>query len=100
MNDVLSRLMQAAHQAIARGDTYVGLAEDFPSVSEVSRLMSIPVGIFEGRVLLKLRDPLKAVTLKGSFISIVSHYGGVYYGLSGDKFTVNQLAFVTEKELP
>lgn len=100
MNDTLSRLINAARQAVSRGDMYVGLETEFLGVRDLSRLMDIPIGVFDGRVLLKLKVPRKAVAPSGELVSIVSHYGGTYYGLGGGKYTINELAFIEEKRLP
>lgn len=99
MNEVLSRLIVAAKQALERGDMYVGDERDFQDVREYSRLMEIPVGIWDGRVLLKLRVPRRAVTENG-VVSIVSHFGGYYYGLGGERYTSTQLAWIQDKVLP
>lgn len=79
---------------------YVGPESDFPGVLEWARMMEIPIGVFEGRVLLKLRSPRRAVNSDGSAIAIVSHYAGTYYSAVGSRYTINELAWVEEKTLP
>lgn len=99
MNHTLSRLIHEARRAIDRGDMYVGQESDFPGVREWSRMMDIPVGVFEGRVLLKLHPPWRAIT-KNNVVSIVAHYGGVYYALNGERYTINEIALIEDKRLP
>lgn len=99
-HNTLPSLIHATRLAVERGDMYVGMEEDFPGARDWARMMEIPVGVFGGRVLLKLRTPRRAINDEGDPVAIVSHYAGVYYDLQGRRYTINQLAWVEEKTLP
>ena len=96
----LPDLVHAARLALEREDMYVGMEADFPGAREWARLMEIPVGVFGGRILLKLRSPRRAVNSDGEQVAIVSHYAGTYYSSGGHQYTINQLAWIEEKGLP
>lgn len=78
----------------------VGRVADFPGVREWARLMDIPIGVFGGMVLLRLKAPRRAVNAEGREVGIVSWFDGVYYGITGDEYSANELAWVQDKELP
>lgn len=101
MNEGFVNLIRRTREAVDRGDMLVGPASEFPGdVVLASRILELPIGVFEGNVLLKLKRPRIALSRSGEQVRIVACYSGYYYAMNGSKYREKDLAWVADKELP
>ena len=101
MNEGFVNLIRRAREAVDRGDMYVGPLSEFPGdIVLASRMLEIPIGIFGGNVLLKLKKPRRALSRSGEIVNVVSMYDGYYYTMCGSRLREKDLAWVTDKDLP
>lgn len=101
MNEGFVNLIRRVREAVDRGDMFVGPASEFPGdVVLASRMLELPVGIFEGNILLKLKKPRLALARSGEQVKIVACYSGYYYSMCGGKYREKDLAWIADKELP
>lgn len=101
MNDNLVKLIKRTREAVDRGDMFVGHESEFCGDLSIMRsFVEIPIGVFDGRVLLKLRVPREGRTRAGELVRIVSYYDGVYYTAGGMKYREKDICWVKQKELP
>lgn len=98
LNDNLVKLIQRVRLAIERGDMLVGSQDEFPGdLALAARVLGLNIGIFDGRVLLKLPRYKAAVTRNGSDVKVVSYYNGVYYDREGRRYREKDLAWQNEE---
>jgi len=95
----VTKLIHAARAAIDRGDMYVGQEEDFPDLRSWAAMIEIPITIQRGKVLLCLKKPKLAVNSEGEVVSICTVHEGVYYTRGGATYSINEIAWLEDKEL-